>query len=356
MIYVLVAAILFGFVHPGSKLLLGDGIDLLSFCLLYIGIRLVAQIPVVIRTKSYKIESRNQLYVFLAIGVVGACLQMTEFMGIAKGLPVPLVTFLVYTHPVWAMLASRFINGERLTINSGIKIGLGLVGAALISFPHFQYGSFPLTSMIAPIFAGMMIALWVSLSSKAKSLGATSLSISFYYDLFALVSLCLFKLGTEQTASFAETLAWVSEPSHFAKMAFYSIFLGLLPHLLFYRGAGLTSALSASLILLLEPVIASGTSFFVWKEPISHFFLVGACFVLAAGSPLDLPKLLSVFTRERRLQLVRTAGSTLIGLLVVLLPLRLLGLESSKIRLIEIVPNNPSDYTGLPVVQLKFVG
>ncbi|MBX9765816.1 MAG: hypothetical protein K2X47_00975, partial [Bdellovibrionales bacterium] len=111
------------------------------------------------------------------------------------------------------------------------------------------------------------------------------------------------------------------------------------------RGAGLTSALSASLILLLEPVIASGISFFVWKEPISHFFLLGACFVLAAGSPLDLPKLLKAFTSARRLQLVRTAASTLIGLLVVLLPLRLLGLESAKIRLIEIVPNNPSDYT-----------
>lgn len=126
MIYVLFSALIFGLVHPGSKLILGHGIDLLSFCILYVGIRLLVQVPIVIKNKQYRLTSGKQALTLLAIGLVGAALQTTEFMGIADGLPVPVVTFLVYTHPIWTLLLGAAINKDKISRSSILKIGLGI--------------------------------------------------------------------------------------------------------------------------------------------------------------------------------------------------------------------------------------
>ena len=88
MILVLIAAILFGLVHPGSKLILGTGLDLITFCMLYVAIRLLAQIPVVVRNRSYLLHSKDEAWILICIGFVGAILQFSEFSGIASGLPV----------------------------------------------------------------------------------------------------------------------------------------------------------------------------------------------------------------------------------------------------------------------------
>ena len=99
MIYIWISALLFGMVHPGSKIILSSGLRLEMFCFAYIGIRLIAQIPFVIKTKAYQVSSRDQIKIIWLLGFVGAALQLSEFAGIANGANVSTVTFLVYTHP-----------------------------------------------------------------------------------------------------------------------------------------------------------------------------------------------------------------------------------------------------------------
>ena len=345
MIFVMLSAIIFGFVHPGSKLIMGQGIDLLSFCLLYVAIRLLVQIPVVIKTGQYRLSSRKQALTLVSIGVVGAILQLTEFMGIAKGLPVPIVTFLVYTHPVWTMALGYAINGDGISASSLAKMGLGIGGSAVIALGHLQGTlSGGLAPLIAPIFAGVMIALWVCLSAKAKKDGASTWTISFYYDLFAFTSLLLIRFsGLVPSMSVHEIAGFLSSPTHLILISAYSIFVGLLPNLLFYHGGQNISALSCGLILLLEPLVASLTANVAWNSPLPNLFVLGAGFVLLAGSPIEnfpVRKLLQAVRSPKNLRIAARIAC------ILLIPVSTFAESAGHVlHIVEIVPSEQSDYT-----------
>lgn len=345
MILVVLSAMIFGLVHPGSKLILGQGIDLLSFCLLYVAIRLAVQIPVVIKTGHYRLTSRNQILTLAALGVVGAVLQMTEFMGIADGLPVPVVTFLVYTHPVWTLILGNRINGENITPSSVAKMALGIAGSAVISLGHLK-GSInaEFTQLLAPLFAGVMIALWVCLGAKAKKDGSSAWTVSFYYDLFALVALLAVKAsGMVPSMNAHEMIGFLSEPKHLALMCAYSLFVGLLPNLLFYQGSQSVSALSCGLILLLEPIVASLTSNIAWASPLPSFFIVGAGLVLLAGSPLENLPIRRIGATLHSTLATKTAA---VICFLLLIPTGAVGLIKSQVlHIVEIAPSEQSDYT-----------
>lgn len=136
-----------------------------------------------------------------------------------------------------------------------------------------------------------MIALWICLGGKAKKDGASTWTISFYYDLFALAALLLVRTsGAVNAAPISEVMDFLMQPKNLILISGYSIFVGLLPNLLFYRGSQSISSLSCGLILLLEPVVATLTSSFAWGSPLPHLFFVGAGLVLLAGAPIeDLP-------------------------------------------------------------------
>jgi drug/metabolite transporter (DMT)-like permease/ABC-type branched-subunit amino acid transport system substrate-binding protein len=347
MIYVVISAIIFGLVHPGSKLILGRDIDLLSFCLLYVAIRLLVQIPVVIKTGHYRLQSRKQGFILLSIGIVGAILQLSEFMGIANGLPVPIVTFLVYTHPLWTMILGVAINGDKISAFSYLKLILGIGGSALILLGHLQsFVGTGVHQLIAPIFAGFMIALWICLSGKAKKEGASAWTVSFYYDLFALISLLVIRTsGLVPTMPLTGIVTFLSKPQNFLMISCYSIFVGLLPNLLFYRGSQNISSLTCGLILLLEPVVASLTSNFIWNSPLPHFFFVGAGLVLLGGSPIEnfpMKKWAKEFSTSK---VVRGAARIASAILVLVLYGSHVEASTNILHLVQMVPSEESNYT-----------
>lgn len=346
MIFVFCAAIIFGFVHPGSKFLLSSGIDLVSFCLLYIGIRLAVQIPVIVKTGGLRVATKKQGLILFSIGIVGAALQMTEFMGIADGLPVPVVTFLVYTHPVWTIILGRIINGEQITGVSVTKLALGIAGSAFIFLTQLQHISVNLHLLIAPMVAGLMIALWISLSGKAKKENIGTWTISFYYDLFAFSTLMALRAsGLIKTMPTSEVFELLKEPRFISGMVAYSILIGLLPNLLFYRGSKNTSALAAGLILLLEPVVATLSSSLLWNLTLPPLFVLGAGLVLLSGAPVEEIPFSKLAAQFKGLSLKQAAQKALfLFILIVALPCDA-ALKPRVLHIWEVVPSDEGDYT-----------
>lgn len=347
MIFVFLAAVIFGFVHPGSKLLLGSGIDLLTFCLLYVGIRLLAQIPFVVASGAFRIATKKQWLILGSIGIVGAALQMTEFMGIADGLPVPIVTFLVYTHPIWTILLGRILNSEKITTLSIAKLSLGISGSAFIFLTQVQSVSGNLRLMVAPIIAGLMIALWITLSRKAKSEKIGTSTISFYYDLFAFLALLgLHSANVTKTLPLQDVWGTLAEPKFLFAMIAYSIFVGLLPNLLFYRGSQSVTALTAGLILLLEPVVATLSSSLLWHTSLPALFTLGAGFVLLSGAPLEDIPLARLKAVVRGVQFKAAAVRSLFLLLaLVSIPSEAGAIPKNVLHVLEVVPSDEGDYT-----------
>jgi len=349
MIAIFISAILFGLVHPGSKLILGQGISLVPFCLLYIGIRLLVQIPIVLRTGEWRIKSKTQAAYLVLLGLVGAALQFTEFYGVSDGLPVAVVSFLVYTHPVWTLLLSRVINKEALTPASFVKIGFAVLGISLITGVHLA-GAFEASRLVIPLVAGVMIALWITVSNRASKSGCTTKSISFYYDLFALFTLTGLSLKGSGVAGIHEAVSFMGTPQNALLIAGYSIFVGLVPNYLFYFGSKTVPALTAGLVLLLEPLVSTAVSSVAWSEPVSTSFFLGALCILSTNLPSNIFQILQ--NKLQGIRPVRAAHAYWSGLFAVAVVL--LGISFAvksyaatkpSVHIIEIVPSDTSNYT-----------
>lgn len=339
--WIILSSILFGMVHPGSKLILNTGIELIDFCVLYIGIRLIIQIPLYL--KNFKLTHKQKKVpwvILIFFGLVGALLQLSEFFGLSKGLSVSTVTFLVYSHPVWSLLLSYFINKEKAGVNEIIRVAIGLVGIYFISVQAINSGIDFDLRIIAPIFAGFMIALWSSLSNRLRKMGLTSIEVSFFYDLFAFGSLVLFLIYNGNIDQHIyHTFKWIQIPYNFLLICFYSVAIGLLPNFLFYLGSGSSSNLNASLLLLIEPIIASITAYLFMSENISSLFIFGAVLIIISGfNFIDYFKLF----RNQYSKFIKINFILLIFFLFSLSPINI---YANNIYLVELSPQNQSDYT-----------
>lgn len=63
----------------------------------------------------------------------------------------------------------------------------------------------------------------------------------------------------------------------------YAVLLGVVPNILFYKASQNLTAMTASLLLLFEPVISSVISFWAWKETLNNSLILGACLLLASN-------------------------------------------------------------------------
>lgn len=298
MLSIWLSTLLYGFVQPGSKWLMQDGLGVLPFCLLYVGIRLLIQFPFVFKTGAYRIQNFAHFRLLLAFGIVGAFVQLAEFMGIAAGLPVPLVSFLVYSHPVWTLVLAVIINQEPFPKSGFIKIVIATAGIALLTEIGLEDLGSRWELLLWPLSGGFLLAFWICLSSLGGKRNYSPQGISFYYDLFSFILLFLMTLAPPNLfpsllflSGPADSLKQVQEffthPLYGMEMILFSVLIGLLPNYLFYSAASSVPAFQSGLILLLQPVIASLVSWIIWKDKLSSLFILGAVLILVTSLPVE---------------------------------------------------------------------
>lgn len=131
MIYLLPSIFLLAIAQPISKFIFVHNVFLLLFCLLYIGIRVLVQIPWVVYGGHWKLRSQAELLTLILMGGVGASLQLMLFYGVSVGVPVSVVTFLICTHPLWTLLWLRLFNQQKASPYLLAKVLVGMVGIKL---------------------------------------------------------------------------------------------------------------------------------------------------------------------------------------------------------------------------------
>ncbi len=337
---IILSSILFGLVHPGSKALLSEGIGLIDFCLLYVGIRLFIQTPFYLFNlrQNNLFQIKQKWHILLFFGFVGAALQLSEFFGLSKGLPVSTVTFLVYSHPIWSLILSYFINKEMIGINEILRSIVGIIGIYFIS-TQANTNIIELNhKIISPIFAGFLIALWSSLSNKLRKSGISSFSVSYFYDLFAFIALLIFSIHEAPLQThYIQIINWIKVTSNLWSICVFSIFIGLLPNYLFYLGSGFSSNINASLLLLIEPIIATIVAFVWMSEPITLRLIVGAILILISGVSL-----INFIRFLKRFAFFLNKSMIIYFFILLIFPVSAF---AKKILLIEISPQNDMDYT-----------
>jgi drug/metabolite transporter (DMT)-like permease len=283
---IFLAVLLYGMTHPGAAILLKEyQLSTVTFTLLFLVSRVVIQIPLMVKYSVKKEVLRGNWTLLLLSGICGASLHFLEFKSLDIGLPVSLITFLIFIHPVWSMLFKRYFLKEEIQKIDVMKLVIGLLGVVIIIDPFS--GQMNLSWMIIyPLLASVFLSGWITLVGVVQKRGIGKICFSFYYDLFSLLGVLIFFSPTIINNFSTSVIPNYFNFSMIAWVFAYSIIIGLLPNLLIYSGVEKKGVLLTSYVLLLEPVISSVYSFFIFDDSFSSSFIIGAILIIVINTNL----------------------------------------------------------------------
>jgi len=172
---ILLLAVLWGLNWPAVKIALEQ---MPPWALRAIGLTsasLVVMITAIVRRQSLLVPKREILPLALAgllsIGAFNVLLSFAQLY--AETSRAVIVTF---TMPIWTVILSRLLLGERITRKAMIGVGLGLAGLAALGWPLIMRGDFGLGLVLA-LLAGIGWSLG-SIVTKRWPLTILSMSIT----------------------------------------------------------------------------------------------------------------------------------------------------------------------------------
>lgn len=180
---------------------------------------------------------------------------------------------LLYTSPVFVMLLSLPLFKEKITYKKLIAVVLTVAGCVFVSGAAGGQ-SIGFVGIVLGICSGLGYALYSIFSRYALQRNYNSMTISFYTFLFC-------GLGCLPFAS-PVSMAFILSP----KAVLYSLGLGVvccvMPYILYTKGLEYVDNTRASVIVAVEPVVASLIGVFVYNESVTTVKLLGVALVLSA--------------------------------------------------------------------------
>lgn len=181
---------------------------------------------------------------------------------------------LLYTAPVFVVLMSAPLFGEKLSRRKLLAALVAFLGCAFVSGVVGGAGRLSLTGILFGLGSGIGYALYSIFGRYALERGYGSATISFYTFVFALIP--TFLLADTGAAISALT----GSPGQFAFLAALILMVTLAPYLLYTKGLqGLENG-TASILASIEPVVATLVGLAVYSEKLGVWNILGIALVL----------------------------------------------------------------------------
>ncbi len=170
-------------------------------------------------------------------------------------------TVIVTTNPVWVSLLAWWGWGERLSFSTMWGIAIAIFGGGLIAWGDFgvNLGNNPLLGDFLALMGAWMVSIYLLLGREAQRQGLTiSQYIIIAYSTAALILL---------------PFPWVFQKGYggyplavYGYILLMAIFPQLVGHTAFNWAMGKLPATTVALVILFEPVIASGLGIILFGE------------------------------------------------------------------------------------------
>lgn len=271
--FVLFAGIGFGFLGVFGKLAYQSGLnvgELLTFRFTLAAVILFFGL-VIYNPKLLKINLK-QLSISSALGIFGYAIFSTLYFKSIEGISVALSALLLFTFPIFVSLGAHFILKERMPRRQVFSLVLACAGLVVLLWGPLVVHS--LTSVIFAISAALAYSVYVLVSGKYQQ-NVPPLTSSLYVIVSAGVALFIF-----HQPSFAR----VPELT----MQQMLIVLGIAvvstigPLTLFLAGLQRLSSAKASIIVMIEPVVAALAAWLLLGEQLTGQQMLGGGTVLLA--------------------------------------------------------------------------
>ncbi|MBQ9428170.1 MAG: EamA family transporter [Clostridia bacterium] len=227
---------------------------------------------------------RGVLPVLAALGVCSVFLMSYTYFSAILYSSLSVAAILLYTAPIWVVLASAIFYREKLTAKKIIALCLAFGGCVAVSAGGDA--SLGARGVLFGLCAGLTYALY-SIIGKGALARCHPVTVTLYAFTFAsVVSLCF----APPRALFAVA---ASAGAHPVRILLLAAATGLvtvtLPYLFYTQGLAHIPAGKASIMASVEPAVATLAGVLVYRERPSLTAALGVAAIFAAILLLNLP-------------------------------------------------------------------
>ena len=228
------------------------------------------------RPELLKIKVRDSLY-FVGTGIFSLAFFNLCYFSTIRETSIAIAVTLLYTAPAFVAVLSRVFFRESLGAKKLCSLGLTLVGCAFVTGYLPGLGdslSISWSGILTGLGAGFGYALY-SIFGKAALKKYHTMTIAAYTFIFASLALLPFSNFENSAGAFSTGNFWI----YLAGLGFFPT---VLAYLLYTKGLEEVESSRASIVATVEPVVATLTGFFFFREMLSGWQLTGILLVLAA--------------------------------------------------------------------------
>jgi drug/metabolite transporter (DMT)-like permease len=218
-------------------------------------------------------RSRSAWLLLLAVGLLDAA-NSYFFLAAMQATSVALAVLTHYLTPLLVAAASPFVLGEPTRRSTWGALAAALGGLFLLLRPWGLMGA---DDVRGATFGALSAVFYAANLFVSKRLTGT----------FHPVEIAGWPKATSTLVLVTAALVVGGEgptPAAAGVLALGALVSGTLPTLLFYAGLHRIDASRASVLTLMEPVVAVGIGVFVWHEPLYATGIVGAVLILGAAA------------------------------------------------------------------------
>ena len=233
------------------------------------------------KPKLLKIKLKD-LWVFLGNGLLSLLMFSFCYFNTISISGAATAAVLLYTAPIIVMVFSLFLFKEKITIQKIMACVLAVIGCAFVSGFIGSGANIPLKALLFGLGSGLGYALYSIFTRIAINKGYHALTVIFYsfsIGFIASVPLTDISAGIE---------VFKAHPTAILVAIVMGIITSVLPYLLYTYGLTCIESSRASIIASIEPVVAAIIGYFVLKQELNVFSIIGIVFVLSSLVILNL--------------------------------------------------------------------
>ncbi len=282
--FVIIATILYGTIIAGGHFFVNLGLSLFEISLYRVLFISLILLPVVLIKRDLLIK-KSALFFFIIYGLIGAFLELSQFGGIAFGIPVAVVALLIYSQPIWTIVFGKLILKEKITTRKVLAVFIALAGVFLILKSWDIQSPKSLAGVISSLLGGIFLSLWIiwgrisGISNQhyvTTTFGWTAFSVAWLLLLLPIANIFIKEPIVIRISTDFQSIYWLY-------LAIFAFIGGVIPHLFFYRGVQKIQAGVAGIILLLEPVSATVLADILFNQPIGINIIIGGALILVSN-------------------------------------------------------------------------
>ena len=289
MLCVILAGCLWGMMGLFVRNLASDGLTSLEIVVLRsIGSTLIMLLILLIMDRSlFKIRFKD-LWCFVGTGIVSLTFFNLCYFTTIQMTSMAVAAILMYTSPIFVVLLSAILFGERITGRKILALVLAFIGCAFVTGIVGNKMVMLLKGILIGIGSGIGYALYSIFGRYALEKGYRSETITFYTFLMATVGICVVSPFLCPIQDTVTKIVNGNTGKDILLVLGQSLLVTVMPYLLYTKGLkGLENG-TAGIIASVEPVVAAILGMIVYGERLSVSGYAGALMVLSAIVILNL--------------------------------------------------------------------